>query len=834
MNGVNRQRAALGAVFLSLVFGLIFTTPTASADEDANIPGERSLAGCLQTASDVSVLFLLDRSGSLSQTDPDGLRYEGLELALRRLANIQNNAVGDVAIDAGLASFDGEYAGVADFGGWRRINDDKSDDTIKDLLETVRNNTQPRGDTVYENALIEAEADLEDRGGDRSCRVLIWFTDGAMSDALDASQRMCAPGGLMDRIRGQRITVVGLRLQDPSGAVVEQTADMEAMTIGRDANSTCGTWPIPEGSRPGVFLEAQDKAGLRRLFTRALDGADGCSKIPGPSVDPGMHRFRVVIDAPPALTSIRFDGPGGAQFLASVPGNSRDGDVVAQARVVDGLVTVDIEFPQSKQTGVWTVTPNVAVASDEIAYFECPDVTLAVDSGTRPVAGGLTSLPLQLRDSTGAHVDPSVYQDLVVSAVVTGPDGQPRKTTSGQPDPTGIPVEVTLLPNDTQANLSAKVSMKSASGVDLFVPELSVTFPTKMSDAWPLVVPGDQLRLPPAIHKKSTSGELTLTGSPKGPTKVCFGPPKDVKVPADETGVVPQYPTGCVDLRASESKKVTVTVTPTQSGQGPAQATVPITLHSAPVAGKPSETAPLPLRVEWRFENPPNTPALLIALLIGVILALAPLAAVVLANKVSARYEIRGLATSSIPVVLDAVGIRRSVPFADESLAGRIIDTTQMAAYPTRGKRWAKSVTVAPVILKARAPWNPFAGARFWVELPKSFTGFSTAGSLRGGLLPASPGLGFLAVVAVDRGRIPTEEGVEVPATLVVFRRDRKARGEELDDILRASLGSDVVGQLQREPSNQRTSVGQSAATEESTGKSPVVAPVLGHGKRKK
>lgn len=792
-----------------------------------NGPGEKALSSCIQTSQTVSVVFLLDRSGSLNGTDPTGVRYDGIELALRRLANIKKNTLGEVAIDAALASFDDVYDGVPTFGGWRRVNGEDSSKAIQEMLDEARRGTSPRGGTLYEQALTGAERDLADRKGSRSCRVLIWFTDGAMGDGPEAGARLCGVGGTMDRLRQQGIIVVGLRLQDGKTSVV-QSAAMEAMVVGQDAATTCGTWPIPEASRPGVFLEARDKTGLRRLFVGVWDGADGCSPLPTATVDPGMHRFRVVLDGPPGLTSVRFDGPAGAALVASTSGGTTAGGYTAQATSVDGLVTIDVTLPTGQGAGPWTVTPNVPLGPAEMTYAECADLKLAVDPAIRPIAGGNSVVPIQLRTPGGGVADLTAYRSVVLTAVATGPEGTPRTTAVAPADAKGFPVSITLLQNDTQAVLAAKVAVTTASGVDIAVPPLSVRLPTKMSDIWPIVDPAGLLTLPSVIRKESASSDITLTGSPKGPTKVCFDPARDVLVPASQVGVVPQYPLGCVELGVGESKKVTVTVSPAQSGQGAAQATIPITLHSAALPDKPSESATLPLPVEWRFETPIRVGPLVVSILVCILLAAIPFLAVVAANKVSARYELRGLQQATIPVVLTQDGLGRAEPFLEAGLEGRIVDTSRLTPYPSRGKRTSATVTVPPVTLRAQAPWHPFQGAQFWVETPPGHVAFSSSGEGRNGRLPANPGLGFLAVVVFDLARIDGQKATSAPGTLVVFRRDRQTRAEKLDEMVRASLGLAALDGLRKASVRSAASPGAVDAPNSPVEIPGAVAPVLG------
>ena len=78
-------RVALAAI-LMIGLSLVPVVPAKAAPQSAS----NYLASCAQSGGTLSALFVLDQSGSLSGTDPAGIRYDALQIALEQLARMRS------------------------------------------------------------------------------------------------------------------------------------------------------------------------------------------------------------------------------------------------------------------------------------------------------------------------------------------------------------------------------------------------------------------------------------------------------------------------------------------------------------------------------------------------------------------------------------------------------------------------------------------------------------------------------------------------------------------------------------------------------------------------
>ena len=190
--------------------------------------------------------------------------------------------------------------------------------------------------TNYEAALEGAQSVLTARGARSSaCQVVFWFTDGlfALGDNYDeaatnaASRRMCRPGGLVDQMREQQTSIIALALTGPDvdaqlaqPQYADRRGELQAMAVGKSRATRCGTTPVPETSRSGIYLTVDDPVGLGGLFSGVAAQAAGCTpqtlRAATPArfrVQPGVNRFQVD-------TSI--DGAGGEVTVTAPSGTS--------------------------------------------------------------------------------------------------------------------------------------------------------------------------------------------------------------------------------------------------------------------------------------------------------------------------------------------------------------------------------------------------------------------------------------------------------------------------------------------------------------------------------
>lgn len=765
-----------------------------------NTPGSQWLASCLASGRTLSVLFVLDVSGSLTATDPSGFRYEGLRTALTTLAAAAPADGSDVTIEAAVASFGNQWHAPADVVPWQKINIDSPVSLISAMVDRARDQTAWRQEgTGFQFVVENVTNELNSRGGAESCKAVVWFTDGDPSDP-EAVADMCRVGGAVDQMRSSGIVLIGLRLS--AGQQLTSTA-MPIMTLGESAGETCGTVPIPESSAPGIFLDASD---VKRLFASIQSIVEGCTVTEGARIDPGIRRVRVNIYQ--GVDSVKFDLPGAISFTAGTSGNSGPFDGINVASVRDDFyVSMELSLPAGVGAGDWLVSSTVPLAEDDIEFCVFSDLHLALDQATMDnlqagVAGALT---VNVLGPDGAPADLSDYATASTAASLIGPDGLPR-TVEASISPNGHDIDLLVRtePSDARLDLAATLSLTTQSGLTLTPLKLDAAVVTALNEYYPKVTPRDQLDLGEALREDSTSAEIELVGSDRGPTSVCFDAPVNVSVPTDASGADPVYATGCVDLAVGETRTLTVSVSTTAAVEGDGSAEIPIQMHAAPDATGYEGEAVLNLPATWRFSNPLNVGILIWSLIAVIALSvLIPLLAILWANWVTARFDVTNLRVARIPLIVDANGIRRVNPIEGSGaiVGGGFTRTTPRGTRRSVllwGRELVRDFTVEGVTFKRRASWNPFRPARFWAESAEGTVLLSTFGNQTGRdarphAAPFAPAFSA-AAVWTTRGSAISKAG-PVEGMLVVLqtsggRREAKA---DPDGAVRAAAWASML-----------------------------------------
>ena len=305
------MRRALGfaVVLAAFVTPLsISLTPSVAAGS----LGLDALDTCLAQKSSLSVLFLVDTSQSLKQTDPTAQRVQGLQAALRALSTLKTSteaAKQSLSIFVDFLEFGSiSRRTFADSPEWQPLPDDSS--ALETAVSVYANKTQAE-DTDYVSAL-EPWADRSAKPADQigalellgrapadSCRLVVWFTDGKLeldyqhtpktlhwvdppiqldSEASQkpaeaaARDELCKSGGLADRLRtgdlssgeGAALAVVGLGSSTSFDLI-------SSIAQGSGQGGPCGS-----AAARGVFLPADSLDLLSfDLITAVLGRGDG-------------------------------------------------------------------------------------------------------------------------------------------------------------------------------------------------------------------------------------------------------------------------------------------------------------------------------------------------------------------------------------------------------------------------------------------------------------------------------------------------------------------------------------------------------------------------------
>ena len=788
--------AGLVAVLSALTLLVGVSDVSAAPDPDPVKPAAQFLGACLQSASTLSVLVVLDKSGSLTGSDPTGVRYQGLDTLLSQLARVTRPNGDPINVEAAVSAFDDRYIPSPSVVGWTKVNQDPSmrRQLIDKMIGSAKRGSSAvnGGGTNFLAALQGGLDDLADRDGPGTCRVLVWFTDGVFTSAPNgveaARAAMCAPGGLLDSIRRQHIVIIGLQLGT-------DTSDLKPMSLGQADGRVCGTIPPAEGNAPGVYLNAADASALASLFGSLDPIIQGCTPA-GTSgkIDPGIGRMILTSAVSSRVDTVRLQPPDGPAFDAPAQGGATSpSGYVTQGSSDDRQLSIEVTFPSGKGAGQWGVGTTQATA---INYCVFSDLTIRIDPNQNVPATPGAGVSFHVVDRSGASADLSRYAVAAPAAAVTGPDKNPRVAKAAVGPQGQLTITFDAEPTDARVDGTASLFVKTVSGLELTPVKQVWAQALTLSDNYPIVTPRDRFELGTAVKRNPVQRDLTLVGSPKGPTKVCFGDVADVRVPKVASGTKPDYPSGCVDLATSETKHVTVRVTPLAATTGDGSAGMPVTL--VPVATAGTGNANFTLPVSWRFDDPYNPWVAIITIaLITLASILVPFVAIGLANWISARYEVSELRHAVVEVVVSDSGIRRST-LDEDGQPIPLVSTLELDVVPLLGHKPRRTFTVEPVTFRSRARATPASVPAYWAEAPSGFalkgTTSGSSDSVDGSRVSVPPGLGLvgLLVCALDDLR---SDQKSFGGRLVVLVRDSSLDGPEISRRL-ATLS---VEQLRRD-----------------------------------
>jgi len=288
---LNRFRIVGFALLSGLLLGIFQVPSSASAKGDS--AAIENLSTCLASGGHGRILLMLDTSGSLKQSDKENRRIAAATYFV-------NDLVGSLArsgaeIDIAVAGFSTDFDVAL---GWTKLSDANEPKIARSISDFRSKN---RGlETDYWNALNGARKYLGKNANDNTCKVLVWFSDGAHDieprssarlqekygkskpygpkiDILDerAARRveenglndLCRDGGVTDQIRADGIITLAIGLKGNL-----KSADFDVMrgvaTSSEVAGSPCGSIP---GSGRGLFVLAQDLSSLIFAFDSLSD-----------------------------------------------------------------------------------------------------------------------------------------------------------------------------------------------------------------------------------------------------------------------------------------------------------------------------------------------------------------------------------------------------------------------------------------------------------------------------------------------------------------------------------------------------------------------------------
>lgn len=641
-----RAPVALVATIL-LAWALVpMTSPAAqAAPVRANERSFSDIAGCISSADNVLVSIVVDESLSLRDTDPDDLRVRGITTAIDSLAQLSEQLGRSTDVHVSLSTFARSYSTLL---GWRRLGD-RTAGELRSAAESQLPDRDAGDATDYRQALLGAQRELDAKqrqlGDPGACKVLLWFTDGAL-DVDDqtgaAASQLCQLGGIVDAVRRDGIAVVALALFR-AGADVSQSQreQLRAVAEGRGSGVSCGAVPIPPQNTSGIYLPADDPGALQELFGRAgalVSGGTeaGTVTCPGPqcpggryslAVDPGVAGARLLVAAraqgPP---DVRVTSPSGRSADLSGGTAEVDGATVSLLRR-DGFATVDISYPRyAEERAVWQVRPGPSELT--VFWFWGARLELQTESVS---AGGRNELRLQLLDRTGEPLPPTLYDDFRVDARLGARPVSARVTPEGAVAGS-IRLGVDRLPPALPLRVSVTARSRP-SGAPLGPLSLSDRLTVELPPVYPAVSP-DVLDFGELEGAGTATAEIEATGSERGPTRVCLTG-SEITVPGQDVADLVTAERGCVRLGTGGSGTIPLELEPGTSADGLASGEVTLTLD--PADGSAPLEVDVPVELEMQRVVDESTRWLLVALLVGLALLL-PFLVLVLANWLTATF----------------------------------------------------------------------------------------------------------------------------------------------------------------------------------------------------
>lgn len=455
--------AAAGLLALGL-------TPASSANSDVDLSAAASAAfsdvgRCLVSTKDpkLSVLYLIDNSGSLAWTDPEKKRQEILEGSISELGTFVRQGI-DVQVSAHFFS-----TGTGQAFGWTRVGEATEASRIAAQLGSQINSLEPSGSTDWEEGLSLAYRELQSTGD--SCKMLIWLTDGGINPDNTTEGRnsslaaLCKPGvgaeslgtgkdfGLMSAFRKAQIPVFGVlysnldsalkyfKDKSPAAAadllaqekwlmsfmrpLVEGRGEVESQTF--DGQTTVGgvldcAEILDDGTAPpeqtnGAFLNAEDPVALAYQFMKLgtqISGGFGSRIVDGKFVVPaGTAKFVVLV----AGQEWSLEGPEESGVQASF------GNPTAAVKTRDsaGATSIEVEtIANPGAFGEWEIDTGDAAA--ELFLYTGLTFTLDRDRSSKILSeypNTITGRIIRTSEFEGYPIDLGNFPESAISVAIS-------------------------------------------------------------------------------------------------------------------------------------------------------------------------------------------------------------------------------------------------------------------------------------------------------------------------------------------------------------------------------------------------------------------------------
>lgn len=389
-------------VGVAIVFFMAFVGLAVLSPANARSPGltkemsQKRLAECISKNHDLSVLFLVDESSSLRDTnagtngsDPNNRRVDGMKAAI---AGLQVSASIDDRTRVSVA-FLGFGEDVTERSKWIPITElDQLNSKAEEfaVLNNERGTNYIAGLAGSYETLVQRSEEI----GRPNCRLLVWLTDGAYdidrktklsSKELRQLQNvLCGDGGTVDQLRQLGTTIVGVGL---SG---ENEIDFSWVQKVVGDKPGCGNddpngWFIPVANANGLVDELFKGISDPTNGPKQLGSIQPCSDKPTDcaeiafDVTKFITRFRILVqptiptDIAPYLGSVLLIAPDNATTVNILPMAAGVNSIQVE-KYYDSRALVKVDFTEAMSdywVGVWRIRfeGGGAIKSQALAIF---------------------------------------------------------------------------------------------------------------------------------------------------------------------------------------------------------------------------------------------------------------------------------------------------------------------------------------------------------------------------------------------------------------------------------------------------------------------------------
>jgi hypothetical protein len=834
------RRAGLAAV---AALALLLALPLAAGGAPAQDGGGSTqsgtqaiddLIGCMQGSRHLLVLFLIDGSASLKQTDPQDLRVDAAQSALESLATLAESRSGGARVEVAMATFANEYRPVED---WQDVRPDTAGD-LKDALDRFRA-FKDGTDTDFVNALSTGREVLADRAAatataaaDTPCRAILLFTDGsydlaprttkAMQDELgvtkayapgirltteaavrqaeDAGRKaLCEAGGVASTLRNDDVTLLTVALA--KGKATKAQLPLIGATVGTYRGFECGSDKPAQGayfpaSDIDLLITQFDEVGTRLAGGTpvlpdgqkvAVCGGGGCEGGRGEqefSLDSSLRAVHILALPPAAGATVRVVGPSGASADVTGPGSEELGSATIVTRAVAGRgLALDIDRPAevTDWDGRWRVSILDPSGKQEgkqarLQVFVYSDIGVAFTTQDLVFERGVrTSLGAEVVVPKGTKVGDAVSAATArvrIRDEVTGKE----EVVALQGPATGPFVGAYTTPAGTTANaaevtIELQATTKGGAKVVTQSPPQEVLV-RRPGGAAQFLPPS--LRMDALTGKGSTGADLILAGG-DAPSCVWFGPAKATDTP-EGVGTVELTDDGDAlpgegdCVQVPAHQQVTVRITADPSGKGSGTVRGTLTVFERTKGGAKPTTTLIPYRFDLAEGVDEARRLLLAVLLVAAGLAL-PLGLLVLINAATARFQ-----------TLDVIrGASVPIHVADKRISR--LDGGRLRPFSLRASDFAslqgtgshRRFAFGGILFWARASRNPF-GATVAMAAPEG--GAEKLRNNEGSRVELDPTLAGSWVFLLDADKTRAANKGEAVGQLIAFVSEGDAEGQ--------------------------------------------------------